>query len=329
MNEVVHPYARLTPDVVLAAVESVGIDPDARILPLNSYENRVYQIGVDGAPSVIVKFYRPERWSDEQIQEEHDFAAELVELEIPIAAPWRDASNRSLHEFEGFRFAVFPLVAGRQPDLDQGDNLAIMGRYIGRVHLAGARKKFRVRRSLTVEEMAVIPREYLLRGDFLPAELVPAYESITRQLVERIQQLFAEQRRLAYQRIHGDCHLGNILWQDGVPNFVDFDDTVMGPVIQDLWMLLSGDRNQRQAQLLEVVDGYQEFADFPRSQLVLIEALRTLRLIHYAAWLARRWEDPAFPRSFPWFNTPRYWSEHVLEMREQLAALDEEPLQLF
>ena len=329
MTNTSHPYDSLTPDTVLDALESVGLQPDARILALNSYENRVYQIGMPNAAPVVVKFYRPQRWTDAQIQEEHDFAAELLSLEIPVAAPWRDASGASLHQFAGFGFAVFPCIAGRQPDLEYKDNLLVMGRYLGRVHLAGAAKKFSSRGELTVANMAVAPRQYLLQEGFIPAELSPAYESVTRQLIDQVETVMSRLPRSSCQRIHGDCHMGNVLWRNDVPHFVDFDDTVTGPVIQDIWMLLSGERDQRQAQLLEVIEGYEEFKDFPANQLELIEPLRTLRLIHYAAWLARRWQDPAFPRSFPWFNTPRYWSEHVLELREQLAALNEEPLRLY
>ncbi|MEX2132106.1 MAG: serine/threonine protein kinase [Pseudohongiellaceae bacterium] len=329
MPESSHPYTSLTPDVVLAALESAGYETDARIMALNSYENRVYQIGIEGAKPVIAKFYRPGRWTDMQIQEEHDFAAELVDLEIPVAAPLRSANGSSLHCHMEFRFAVFPCIAGRQPDMDFQDNLKVMGRYIGRVHLAGVETRFQKRGTLSVNNMAVTPREYLLSEDFIPPELIPAYESITAQLIDRIGQLFKSYTNQHYQRIHGDCHLGNVLWLDGVPHFVDFDDTQMGPVVQDIWMLLSGDRDQMQAQLLQVITGYNDFYRFPERQLELVESLRTLRIIHYAAWLARRWQDPAFPRSFPWFNTGRYWSDHVLEIREQLAALDEEPLRLY
>ena len=322
-------FRTLGPNTVISAVESLGYVCDGYIFALNSYENRVYQIGMpDGAP-VVAKFYRPQRWTDAQIQEEHDFAAELLALEIPVAAPWRNADGASLHQFAGFGFAIFPWVAGRQPDLDYKDNLQVMGRYLGRVHLAGAARKFSQRGELSVANMAIAPRQYLLQENFIPAELGPAYETVTTQLIDQVEKVMSRLPRSACQRIHGDCHMGNVLWRDDIPHFVDFDDTVTGPVIQDIWMLLSGERDQRQAQLLEVVEGYEEFKDFPASQLELIEPLRTLRLIHYAAWLGKRWQDPAFPRSFPWFNTARYWSEHVLELREQLAALNEEPLRIY
>lgn len=323
-----HPYARLTPDVVLSAAESAGLRPDARIYPLNSYENRVYQVGQEDAPTVILKFYRPERWSDAQIFEEHDFASELADLEIPVVPPRRYEGGRSLLDYEGFQFAVYDHCAGRPPELDNLDNLLVMGRFVGRIHAVGCMQEFQHRRSLDIDGFGIRSREFLLENDFLPDELRPAYESLSRDLIQRMQTLVAETGAWQSIRLHGDCHPGNVLWQGDTPHFVDFDDAMMGPAIQDLWMMLAGDRDQRQAQLLELAEGYNEFHDFRPRELVLVETLRTLRLMHYAAWLARRWEDPAFPASFPWFNTVRYWSEHILELREQLAALDEPALEL-
>ena len=323
-----HPYDALTPDRVLTVLEALGFACDARIYPLNSYENRVYQVGVEGATPVVVKFYRPGRWSDAQILEEHEFALELQDLEIPVAAPLSFGDGGTLLQDDIFRFAVFPRLLGRAPELDELDSLLTIGRYLGRVHLAGARKPFLQRERLSIQIMAVQSREFLLQHDFIPAELLSAYESLSSDLISRVESVFAQCDSMDYLRIHGDCHLGNVLWQDGTPFFVDFDDAVMGPSVQDLWMLLSGDRNQRQGQLLELLEGYSEFRDFSAAELVLIEALRTLRIVRYSAWLARRWQDPAFPHSFPWFNTMRYWSDHILELREQLAALDEEPLRL-
>ena len=323
-----HPYDALTPDRVMSALETLGFDCDARIYPLNSYENRVYQVGIEGGGFVVAKFYRPGRWTDGQIKEEHDFALELKELDIPVAAPMVFDDSITLLQDGIFRFTVFPRLSGRAPELDELDSLLTIGRYLGRVHLAGARKPFLERERLSVDTMAVQSRDYLLQHDFIPAELLAAYESLTENLIDRVQGLFAQSKGMSYLRIHGDCHLGNVLWQEGTPFFVDFDDAVMGPAVQDFWMLLSGDRNQRQAQLMELMDGYSEFREFSTAELILIEALRTLRIIRYSAWLARRWQDPAFPHSFPWFNTMRYWSDHILELREQLAALDEEPLRL-
>jgi Ser/Thr protein kinase RdoA (MazF antagonist) len=323
-----HPYSRLTPDVVIRAAEELGYEPDARIFGLNSYENRVYQVGVSGQSSIVIKFYRPERWSSEQILEEHAFATELADLEIPVIPPDKLSNGKTLFEFENFQLAVFPLFIGRPPELDNPDNLLVMGRFVGRIHSVGAQQDFLHRVEISVDRFGVKNRAFLLENDFIPSELIPAYESLSQDLIERIQLRFKEHGPLIKQRIHGDCHRGNILWKDGSPNFVDFDDTMMGPAIQDLWMMLSGDRNQKQGQLLELVEGYNEFCDFRSSELALVESFRTLRIINYSAWLARRWKDPAFPQNFPWFNTQRYWSEHILELREQLALLDEPTLEI-
>lgn len=328
-----HPYSKLGPDQVLDAVEELGLESSARIFALNSYENRVYQIGLESGEFVIAKFYRPGRWSDAQILEEHEFAAELADLEIPVVAPLV-IDGRTLHKVsvagQEFRLALFPRQAGHPPELDNPDNLLVIGRFLGRVHRVGAQRPFRHRISLSIDRFALQSREFLLRNDVLPESLVPAYESLSRDLIDRLYQSFAPLKNsMTLLRLHGDCHPGNVLWRDDRPFFVDFDDAVNGPAIQDLWMLLSGESEQRQIQLLEIISGYEEFHDFDARELILIEPLRTLRLMHYSAWLARRWQDPAFPMSFPWFNTPRYWSEHILELREQMAALDEPPLRLY
>ena len=324
----VHPYLQLIPDKVLAAVETLGFETDARIFALNSYENRVYQIGLVDSSSIVVKFYRPGRWSREQILEEHAFTKELAELEIPVIAPESFADKGTLIEFEDFQFAIFRQILGRPPELDKLDNLLVMGRFVGRIHAVGAINYFSHRKNFSVDRIAAESRSFLLDNGFIPLDLVNAYASLSSDLIAAIEQRLHSFGELMTLRIHGDCHPGNVLWKEDKPHFVDFDDTMTGPAIQDLWMLLSGDRNQRQAQLLEVVEGYNEFFDFRAEELELIESLRTLRLMHYSAWLAKRWSDPAFPQSFPWFNTNPYWANHILELREQLAALDDPPLEL-
>lgn len=327
-----HPYQSLGPDQVLDAIDGLGLQTNARVFALNSYENRVYQVGMEDGSYLVVKFYRPDRWSDEQILEEHAFAQELADLDVPVVPPQR-INEQTLHACQcgtqQFRFALFPRLAGRAPELDNPDNLLVMGRFIGRVHLVGSQRSFANRLQLSVATHAVASREFLLRHDFIPASLRSAYETLSGHLVERLDRVFADQPNLQQIRLHGDCHPGNVLWRDERPFFVDFDDALTGPAMQDLWMMLSGERDQQQAQLLEIVEGYEEFFDFQPRQLALIEPLRTMRLMHYSSWLARRWDDPAFPMSFPWFNTERYWSEHILELREQMAALDEPLLRLY
>ncbi len=323
------PYQTLDPDLVLDAVESVGFECDGRLLALNSYENRVYQVGIEDASPVVVKFYRPHRWSDDQIFEEHTFTLELAAREIPVVAPWRNEAGDTLHGFGGFRFAVYPRRGGRAPELDDLDNLTWLGRFIGRIHAVGATQPFRYRPTLTIESFGEESYQYLLEHGFVPGELQHEYRNLAEELLATIRELYAQAGSLRYIRLHGDCHPGNILWTDAGPHFVDFDDARMGPAIQDLWMLLSGTRDERSIQLDSVLEGYREFHDFDARELVLVEPLRTLRLIHYAAWLARRWNDPAFQVNFPWFDSPVYWQEQIGTLREQAMMLEEPPLALF
>jgi Ser/Thr protein kinase RdoA (MazF antagonist) len=361
MNEpATPPYAGLTPDIVLDALEHIGLRCDGRQLALNSYENRVYQVGLEEQSSadhlaplapvnvsgpllpaqppgpsspVIAKFYRPERWSDEQILEEHAFTLELAEREIPVVAPLEFA-GRTLHSFAGFRFAVYPRRGGRAPELDNPDTLEWLGRFIGRIHAIGAIKPFAQRPALDIESFGLEPREYLLTHAFIPPDLVEAWRSATDQALEAVRACYARAGEVRNIRLHGDCHIGNVLWTEmgsatgaaGGPHFVDFDDSRMGPAVQDLWMLLSGDARAMSLQMEDVLAGYEDFCEFDPRELHLIEALRTLRLIHYSAWLARRWHDPAFPAAFPWFGTQRYWQDRVLELREQIAAMQEAPI---
>ncbi len=317
------PYDALTPDLLLNALEGIGLRCDGRLLALNSYENRVYQVGIEDDTPVITKFYRPARWSPEAIQEEHDFAHELLEREIPVVAPLRDASGKSLHEYAGFLFAVYPRQGGRWPDLDRREERVWMGRFLGRIHAVGMSRRFEHRPRLDVDSFGREPRDFLLQQNIIPDYLLGAYHSLVDDLLDSIARRFEALGPVRNIRLHGDCHPGNILWTDSGPHFVDLDDCRMGPAIQDLWMLLSGDREEMAQQLGALLEGYQDFADFDYSQLGLIEPLRTLRIIHYAGWLARRADDPAFQQAFPWFYGPRYWEEHILALREQAAALDE------
>ena len=322
-----HPYDRLTPEVVLDAVESFGVECDGRFLALNSYENRVYQVGVeDGAP-LIAKFYRPARWSDAAILEEHAFAAELAEREIPVVAPLTGANGETLFRHEGFRFALYPRRGGRAPELDDPENQRVLGRFIARIHALAATRRFQHRPALSVES-ATSELEFLLESGRIPAELVHNYRAAAEQVLQQAAAAFESVYDLQRLRLHGDCHPGNILWTEQGPHFVDLDDAVTGPAAQDLWMLLSGDRHDMQRQLIPLLEGYAEFHDFDPQELRLIEPLRGLRLIRYAAWLARRWDDPAFPLHFPWFALPRYWEEQMLTLREQCERLDAPPLEL-
>lgn len=320
-----HPFSGLDPDRVLDALQSVGIYGDGRLLALNSYENRVYQVGCEDGPPVVAKFYRPQRWSNDAILEEHAFVAELAEREVPVV-PAMTIEGRTLHEFGGFRFAVFPRRGGRAPELGDAATLEWIGRFIGRIHAVGAAAPYRVRPALDQQTFGREPADYLLRHDFLPRELRATYASVAEQALAGVARCYERAGDLPLLRLHGDCHGGNVLWTDDGPHFVDFDDSRMGPAVQDLWMLLSGERHEQVRQMSDVLAGYEDFCEFDPRQLYLVEALRTLRLIHYSAWLAMRWDDPAFPAAFPWFNTQRYWQDRILELREQVALMDEPPL---
>ena len=319
------PFSALTPDSVLDALDSIGLRGDGRLLALNSYENRVYQAGMEDGPPLVAKFYRPARWSDAAILEEHAFVTTLVEREIPVV-PALEINGRTLHAFDGFRFSVFTKHGGRAPELDNRDTLKWMGRFIGRIHAVGALESYGERPTLDIQSFGIEPSAYLLEHDFIPAELIEVYRGVVAQALEGVRRGFARAGTVRALRLHGDCHAGNVLWTDAGPHFVDFDDSRLGPAIQDLWMLLSGERADMTRQLADLLAGYEDFYDFDPRELHLIEALRTLRLIHYAAWIARRWDDPAFPVAFPWFNTQRYWQDRILELREQIALMDEPPL---
>jgi Ser/Thr protein kinase RdoA (MazF antagonist) len=319
------PYAGLTPETVLDALDTVGLRGDGRLLALNSYENRVYQVWLEDGGSVVAKFYRPGRWSDAQILEEHAFVHELAEHEIPAVAPLVLA-DRTLAEHAGFRFAVFPRRGGRTPELERREILEWLGRFIGRIHAVGATRPFAERPALDAESFGTEPRDWLLGHGFVPPDLLQAWKSAADLALQGVARCYARAGAVRTLRLHGDCHAGNVLWTDQGPHFVDFDDARTGPAVQDLWMLLSGGRSDMTRQLGDVLAGYEQFREFDARELHLVEALRTLRLIHYAAWIARRWDDPAFPAAFPWFNTQRYWQDRILELREQIALMDEEPL---
>lgn len=317
-----HPYSTLSPDVVVEAVEALGHRCDGRVLALNSYENRVYQVGREESAPVVVKFYRPGRWSTPAILEEHAFALELAAAEVPVVAP-EVRDGRSLFESHGFRYAVYPRQGGRWPEFATREDRAWMGRFLGRIHAVGRTRAFRHRARLDWRTMGVETVEWLLGQGWIPSHLESAYESVAGDAIALVEQRFDEAEPLRTLRLHGDCHPGNVLWTDDGPHFVDLDDCMTGPAVQDLWMLVSGRPDEMRSQLEDFLEGYQDFADFDWHELRLVEPLRTLRILHYAGWLARRWDDPAFPRAFPWFEEPKYWEQHVLDLREQIAAMEE------
>jgi Ser/Thr protein kinase RdoA (MazF antagonist) len=320
-----HPYAALTPDCVLDALESLGIHSDGRMLALNSYENRVYQVGVDEGAPLVLKFYRPQRWSDAAILEEHAFTRELAEQEIPVV-PARVIGGQTLHHYQGFRFAVFERHGGRAPELGDPQVLEWTGRFIARIHALGAQQAYTERPALDIRSFGYESCAFLQEQQFIPADLAEAYASVSQLALDGVQRCYDRAGDLPSLRLHGDCHGGNVLWTDAGPHFVDFDDSRMGPAIQDLWMMLSGERSEQTRQMSEILAGYEDFCAFSPHQMHLVEALRTLRLLHYSAWLARRWDDPAFPLAFPWFNSQRYWQDRILELREQVALMAEPPL---
>ena len=320
-----HSYSALSPDCVLDALDSIGLRGDGRLLALNSYENRVYQVGIEDDKPLVVKFYRPGRWSDAAILEEHAFTEELAAAEIPVV-PALALNGATLHHYQGFRFAVFTRHGGRAPELGDPAVLEWTGRFIGRIHAVGAVRPFAHRPALDIDTFGTEPCEFLQTNDFIPMDLKASYAAIAQQALDGVRRCYDRAGELPQLRLHGDCHGGNVLWTDAGPHFVDFDDARMGPAIQDLWMMLSGERSEQVRQMGDILAGYEDFCEFNPRQMHLVEALRTLRLIHYSAWLARRWDDPAFPAAFPWFNTQRYWQDRILELREQVALMAEAPL---
>lgn len=317
-------FKNLNPDLILDAIESLDVQVATGLLALNSYENRVYQFATEDKKRYVVKFYRPNRWHNAQIQEEHDFSLELLSQEIPIAAPCV-INNQTLHEHNGYRFTLFESVGGRQFEVDNLDQLEWMGRFIGRIHRVSQSKDFEHRPSMSLFDYLDRPREVLIQGSLIPSHLMTAFMTILDLIIERTKTAFNDNYQAI--RLHGDLHPGNILWRDG-PSFVDLDDCRMGPAVQDLWMMLSGDKQQQFIQLDTLVEAYEEFQPFDSKQLKLIEPLRAMRMVHYMAWLTLRWEDPAFPQAFPWFADDKYWENQILALKEQFAALDEPSLAL-
>jgi Ser/Thr protein kinase RdoA (MazF antagonist) len=321
------PYSELSPETVLDAIEAVGYRCDGRVLALNSYENRVYQIGIEDGDPVVAKFYRPARWSDAAIREEHGFAQELAAQEIPVVAPLR-RDGVSLHVHHGFRYAVFPRRGGRWPELGTTDEREWVGRFLGRIHAVGRAARFQDRGRLSLDDLGRKSRDVVLDGEWMPDYLAIKYEAVTDDLLYEIEARAEGWGGAVLGRILGDCHRGNILWTEQGPHFVDLDDCLTGPAIQDLWMLLAGGQQEMRTGLHDLLAGYEQFLPFDRGEIALIEPLRALRMIHYSAWLARRWHDPAFPQAFPWFAEPRYWEQHYRALDEQLAAVVAPPLEL-
>lgn len=316
------PYAELHPDLILQAIENLGLRCSGSLIALNSYENRVYQVGLDDAEPIIAKFYRPNRWTPACIQEEHTFSLELNAQDIPVVAPLV-ITGETLHKHENYHFALFKRQGGRALELENLDQLEMVGRYIGRIHAIGATKAFDHRLTLNVDSYGYQSFQYLIQNKFIPVEIETEYCRIVELILTKISQIFAQYESVRKIRIHGDCHIGNILWRDPSLNIVDLDDCLMGPAIQDIWMLLSGSHQaEYKAQLQAILCGYEDFYEFDYRELNLIDSLRTLRMLHYSAWLAKRWTDPAFPLNFPWFNTIRYWQEQLQQLQEQWYLIE-------
>ncbi len=320
------PFDGLEPAVILDAAERFGVRCDGHMLALNSFENRVYQIGVEDGPSVVAKFYRPARWSNEAILEEHGFSLEFAEQEIPVVAPLRDKHGDTLLEHAGFRYALYPSRGGYWPELQDAEDRRQLGRFIGRMHAIASVRDFKHRPALDVQSYGDASAKFLLEGDFLPPGTDTLYRNTTETLLEHVRDKFQQIPNLQRIRLHGDLHRSNILWSSDGPVIVDLDDCRSGPAVQDVWMLLAGDSEDMGLQLSDFLSGYRTFYEFSARELVLVEALRALRIMHHAAWIARRWSDPAFPKAFPWFGTPSYWEGHVSDLREQIAKLEEPPL---
>ena len=337
------PYSGLGPDIVLDALDAVGLRGDGRLIQLNSYENRVFQVFLEDGRVIVSKFYRPGRWSDAQILEEHAFANELAEREIPVAEVWPlsiDMASRLANQVSligttlaqldtplgVYRFSVSARLAGRAPELEDAGTLEWLGRFIGRMHAVGALEPFEFRETLNAQTFGINERDWLLSQRLIPPDAEAAWTQVTQEALAAVADAFSRGGPPRQIRLHGDCHLGNVLWTNDGPHFVDLDDAVTGPATQDLWMLLSGDRGSMTRQLAAVLDGYEQFMDFDWRELRLVEPLRTLRIIKHSAWIARRWSDPAFPIAFPWFESPKYWAEQTTRLRQQVEAMSQPSL---
>jgi len=317
-----HPFEQLTPEKIMDAVEDHGYLCNGGVFALNSYENRVYQIGIEGEMKhVIAKFYRPNRWSLQQIKEEHQFCFELQEHDISVITPLKNTQGNSIHCHEDFYFSLFPKVGGYAPELDYQENLQIMARMLARLHLIGERKLFKHRPKLEIQTFGHDSINYVSQH-FIPFEHKSNYDSICHELLAAMNEKLRGCHNI---RVHGDLHIGNILMRDDIPVLLDFDDSRLAPAIQDIWMLLSGEESEQKIQLQKIITAYQEFRDFPHDEIVMIESLRTLRMLHHCAWLARRWDDPAFAQAFPWLIENSYWLQHIQDLRNQLEALSINP----
>ena len=325
-DQAVQAYIDLSPDRILQAVESQGYRCDGRMLALNSYENRVYRLGLEDGTFIVSKFYRPNRWSDAAIAEEHAFSWQLADAEIPLVPPLRNQLGDTLFRFDSHRFSLFPYRGGRPPEFDNLEQIEQLGRFLARLHNVGSSQEFAHRPVLDVDTFGESGYRYLIEQGFIPTELELPYRSLVEDLLQQVRWCYERAGRVSLIRLHGDCHGGNILWTDKGPHIVDLDDSRCGPSLQDLWMFLSGSREEQTASLDALLGGYTLFREFDLRELYLTEALRTLRMIHYYAWIARRWSDPAFPMAYPWFNTQRCWEQHILDLREQAALMNEPPL---